>query len=66
MGDVDQRRYERLLDDMARSDPPVTIRLKTTSRVQAFIGGMQIRAEPFDAVELDLGAWWPPAGPDAT
>ena len=33
------------------------------ARVQAFIGDMQIRAEPFDAVELDLGAWWPPTDP---
>ncbi len=28
-------------------------------RVQAFIGDVRVRAVPFDAVELDIGAWWP-------
>ncbi len=27
-------------------------------------GEGKVRAEPFDAIELDLGAWWPRAGPE--
>ncbi len=30
------------------------------TRVSQHAGEGMIRAEPFDAVELDMGAWWPP------
>lgn len=33
----DRERYERLLDEMARTDPPVVIRAKSDSRLQGFI-----------------------------
>jgi Uma2 family endonuclease len=32
------------------------------ARAQAFSGDVRVRAEPFDAVELDIGAWWIPGG----
>jgi len=32
----------------------------TYARVQAFGGDDRARAEPFDAVELELGGWWMP------
>lgn len=31
--------------------------------VQAFSGDERVRAEPFEAVELDIGGWWLPAEP---
>ncbi len=30
----------------------------TYARIQAFVGPATVRAEPFDAAELDLGRWW--------
>lgn len=32
--------------------------------VQGFGGDENMRAEPFDAVEIELGAWWVPGGVD--
>lgn len=32
-------------------------------RAQVFGGDTVVRAEPFDAVELDIGAWWLPESP---
>lgn len=33
------------------------------ARVQAFAGDVRVHAEPFEALELDIGGWW--LGPDA-
>ncbi len=32
----------------------------TYARIQAFVGLATVRAEPFEAAELDLGRWWGP------
>jgi Uma2 family endonuclease len=33
------------------------------ARAQAFAGDARVRAEPFDAIELDLAGWWLPGAP---
>lgn len=35
------------------------------ARIQAFAGDDKARAEPFEAVELELGGWWLPEDPPA-
>jgi Uma2 family endonuclease len=33
--------------------------------LETLVGNETVRAEPFDAVELDMTRWWPPEGPES-
>jgi Uma2 family endonuclease len=47
-----------IVDPVAETLEVFRLQGSTYNRAQAFAGDVRVRAEPFDAVELDIGGWW--------
>ena len=51
-----------LVDPLAETLEVSRLEGKNYVRIQAFAGDVRVRAEPFEALELDIGSWWLPGG----
>jgi Uma2 family endonuclease len=58
--------YMWIVDPIAQTLEVYRLQGGIYARVQAFVGDIRVRAEPFDAVELDMGGWWLPDDSDET
>ena len=52
-----------ILDPIGQTLEVFRLQAGVYARVQAFAGDVRVRAEPFDAVELDMSEWWVPEDP---
>lgn len=56
--------YLWILDPIACTLEVLRLQGGTYAIIQAFAGDVRVRAEPFEAAELDMGGWWlPPVEP---
>lgn len=53
-----------LVDPVAQLLEVFRLQAGTYARAQAFSGDEIVHAQPFDAVTLDIGGWWPPTSED--
>lgn len=55
--------YHWIVDPIARTLEVYELRGTVYARIQAFAEEVLVRAQPFDAVELDMTQWWLPEAP---